>query len=66
MESSSESFIDENEGALEELRKEKKYLIGQKIPHFVKVFSRQDINNKNFTARHSSVLRILTKWAEYL
>ena len=45
------------------MKKESKMAMGQKIPGFVKVFSRQDIANKNFKAKHSSILRILTKWA---
>jgi len=48
------------------LRKDKKYAIAEKIPSYVKKFSRQEVNDKKFTAKHSSVLRILTKWAEYL
>ena len=41
-------------------------MLGQKIPSFVKIFNRQDLENKNFQAKHSSILRILTKWAENL
>ena len=47
-------------------RSEKKYAIGQKIPAAVKPFSRQEIENGQFSARHSSILRILTKWAQSL
>ena len=48
------------------MKKSKKFAIGQKIPASVKTFSKYDIKNRNFTAKHSSVLRILTKWAECL
>ena len=41
-------------------------LLGQKIPVSVKQFSREEIKERNFSAKHSSVLRIMTKWAEYL
>ena len=30
------------------------------------LFSRQEIASKQFSAKHSSILRILTKWAGYL
>jgi transposase len=44
----------------------KHYALGPKIPSSVKPFSKQEIDTKQFSARHSSMLRILTKWAEYL
>jgi len=40
--------------------------MGQKIPNYVKTFSLDELNDKRFTAKHSSVMRIMTKWAEYL
>jgi hypothetical protein len=43
-----------------------KFALGQKIPAEVKPYSHQDIANKQFVAKHSSILRILTKWAGYL
>ena len=48
------------------MKRGKKYAIGQKIPSFVKPFSKQEVSNKEFTSSHSSILRILTKWAEYM
>jgi hypothetical protein len=42
------------------------YGLGQKIPASLKPFTRQEITNKQFSAKHSSILRILTKWAGYL
>lgn len=42
------------------------FAIGQKIPNSVKPFSKKDITDKNFSAKHSAVLRMLTKWAENL
>ena len=45
------------------MKKGKKFAVGQKIPASVKPFYKYDIKNKNFTAKHSSILRILTKWA---
>ena len=48
------------------MKKEKRYAIGQKIPNYVKPFDKQELREYNFTAKHSSVLRILTKWSEYL
>ena len=41
-------------------------LIGQKIPASVKPYSKYQINAKEFAGKHSSLLRILTKWADYL
>lgn len=41
-------------------------MIGQKIPGYVKEFSKQEISSKDFTVKHSSVLRVMSKWAEYL
>ena len=41
------------------------FALGQKIPASVKSFTRQEISGKQFTAKHSSILRILTKWAGY-
>jgi hypothetical protein len=43
-----------------------KFALGQKIPASVKPYSLQDIADKQFVAKHSSILRILTKWAGYL
>ena len=37
--------------------------MGQKIPASVKTFSKQELASKQFSAKHSSILRILTKWA---
>jgi len=51
---------------IEDMKSKKKYAIGQKIPGHIKYFNRQDVENNNFTAKHSSILRILTKWIEYL
>ena len=48
------------------MNKRKHYALGQKIPASVKPFTREEIKNKEFSAKHSSVLRILTKWAENL
>jgi len=48
------------------MKTSKSYALGQKIPPSVKTFSKQDIVNQQFTAKHSSILRILTKWADYL
>ena len=51
---------------IEIMKKGQKYALGQKIPASVKPFTRQEITSHQFSARHSSVLRILTKWAGYL
>ena len=40
----------------------KHYEIGSKIPASVQEFNKQELANLNFHAKHSSVLRILTKW----
>jgi len=48
------------------LEKLEGYAAGIKIPSHVKMFSKQEIRDKKFTVKHSSVLRVLTKWAEYL
>lgn len=54
------------EKKIEEMRKRHDFAIGQKIPSSVKPFSKKDIKDKNFSAKNSTVLRILTKWAENL
>ena len=54
------------EEGIAKLKTEKKYILGQKIPASVKPFSKQELVGKQFSAKHSSVLRILTKWAGYL
>lgn len=50
----------------EDLKKEAKYSIGQKIPSYLKEFNRQEMGQQQFTVKHSSILRILTKWNLYL
>jgi len=57
---------EEIDDGIENMAKHKKYAMGQKIPVSVKPFSEQEITNKQFSARHSAILRILTKWAECL
>ena len=42
------------------------FALGQKIPASIQPFSRPDIETTRFSVRHSSIFRILTKWAEYL
>ena len=42
------------------------FAMGQKIPGSVKPFSKKDLTDKNFSAKSSAVLRMLTKWAENL
>jgi hypothetical protein len=54
------------EEEIEKARKEHKYSIAQKIPNHVKPFSKADLKEKNFHVNSSAVLRIMTKWAEYL
>ena len=54
------------EESITKMRKEGKYALGQKLPASMKPFNRQEMETKEFSAKHSSVLRILTKWAEYL
>lgn len=51
---------------IQSIKKDKKYLIGQKIPPSVKPFGREEMVLKQFRAKHSSIFRILTKWAGYL
>jgi len=48
---------------LEEMKKKHDFAIGQKIPGSVKSFSKKDLMDKKFSAKHSAVLRMLTKWA---
>lgn len=48
------------------MKKKHDFSIGQKIPSGVRPFSQKDMIDKNFTAKNSAVLRILTKWAENL
>ena len=49
-----------------EFKKDNKFSLGQKIPAFVKPFSKQEMQSGHFEAKHSSILRILTKWAGHL
>ena len=48
------------------MKTKNKFALGQKIPASVKMFDRKEIETKQFKAKHSSILRILTKWAVYL
>ena len=48
------------------MKKKMQFKLGQKIPASVKAFNRHEVANKQFFAKHSSILRILTKWAGYL
>jgi hypothetical protein len=61
----SKLWSDAEEG-IAEMKGSKHYALGQKIPASVKAFNRQEIENKRFSAKHSSFLRVLTKWAGYL
>jgi len=45
------------------MKKKHDFVIGQKIPNSVRSFSKKDVMDKNFSAKHSAVLRMLTKWA---
>ena len=58
-------LIEQAETGVQKMDKAK-YATGQKIPAFVAPFNKFEIANKQFTAKHSSILRILTKWTEYL
>ena len=60
-----EVWKDAEEGIIK-MKSEGKHALGQKLPASMKPFSRQEMETKEFSAKHSSVLRILTKWAEYL
>jgi hypothetical protein len=40
------------------------FAIGHKIPSGVKQFSDEDIEASNFKVYDSSILRLLTKWAD--
>lgn len=51
---------------IENMKETAKFSMGSKIPALVKEFSDLELNSKQFSAKHSSVLRIMTKWAEYL
>ncbi len=44
----------------------RKVQFGQKIPNGTKNFTEEDIKGEFFKIHHSSILRILTKWAEEL
>ena len=54
------------EKEIEASRKKGNYAMEQKIPAFVKEFSDLQLSKKEFESKHSSVFRIMTKWAEYL
>ena len=69
-------FMDENdlfdkinkkaEDSIPQFKRGNKFALGQKIPAFVKPFSKQEMISGEFSAKHSSVLRLLTKWAGYM
>ena len=40
--------------------------MGQKLPSGLETFGNNDLKDRNFNAKHSSVLRVITKWAENL
>jgi hypothetical protein len=61
-----ERLWEQSEEKREHLRQQKNFGFGQKIPSNVKPFDKQELTNKQFSAKHSSFLRILTKWAGYL
>ena len=42
------------------------YHISQKIHSKVRPFTRLELDNREFNCQNSSILRVLTKWAEYL
>ena len=48
------------------MKVKKQYALGHKIPTSVNPFNKQEMAGKIFSAKHSSILRILTKWAGYL
>lgn len=55
-----------SEEGISDMKGGKQYAIGQKIPSSVPIFNRQEVASRNFVAKHSSVLRILSKWSYYL
>ena len=52
--------------SIQKMRTHSQYQIGSKIPNSVKPFTVHQIANKNVAGKHSSILRIMTKWAQYL
>ena len=60
------SIWEQSEEGIELMKENRMFLLGQKIPASVKPFDKQEISNKQFTSKHASVLRTLTKWAGYL
>lgn len=48
------------------MKKAPHHAVAQKIPAYVKPFSRNDLKENNFFVNNSAVLRIMTKWAEKL
>ena len=65
-ESKYDRFWQKAEDGIAEVKGKHSFALGQKIPASVKLFNKQEVENKLFTAKHSSILRILTKWAENL
>lgn len=57
--------MDKKSGSGHELAA-KDYLISHKIPPGTPLFTEQEVEGGNFKVHDSSVLRILTKWAEEL
>jgi hypothetical protein len=55
-----------SEEGISDIKGERKFAIGQKIPSAVPIFNRQEVASRNFVAKHSSVLRVLSKWSYYL
>jgi hypothetical protein len=56
----------EYDDELQKLKKESKFALAQKIPSYVKSFSKNDLKEDKFFVNSSTVLRVMTKWAENL
>ena len=59
-------MIENVENGIEKMKKDKLFAIGQKIPSYVKPFTKNDMREKKLKVKNSAILRILTKWAENL
>lgn len=56
----------EKEKYKEKVKAYTSYLIGRKVSENVDLFKEGDIENEHLVVKHSSILRILTKWCEEL
>jgi hypothetical protein len=61
-----EKLKEEEDYQIEKQKKEQKFSSGTKIPNHVKEITKYELKERIYNTSHSSILRIMTKWVEYL